>query len=45
MVTDLFLGGGGQALSSLQAEIGGFVGGMLALDAILSTTQVTITPY
>ena len=36
---------GGQALSSLQAEIGGFVGGMLALDAILSTALVTITPH
>ena len=40
-----FVPGGGQALSSLQAEIGGFVGGMLALDVILSTALVTITPH
>ena len=37
--------GGGQALSSLQAKIGGFVGGMLALNAILSTALVHITPH
>ena len=32
--------GGGQPLTSLRAEIGGYVGGMLALDVILSTTRV-----
>jgi hypothetical protein len=32
--------GGGQPLTSLQAEIGGYVCGTLALDAILSTTRV-----
>ena len=31
---------GGQPLTSLRAEIGGYVGGMLALDVILSTTRV-----
>ena len=31
--------GGGQPLTSLHAEVGGFVGGMLALDAILSTAN------
>ena len=31
--------GGGQPLTSLHAEVGGYVGGMLALDAILSTAN------
>ena len=31
--------GGGQPLTSLCAEVGGYVGGMLALDAILSTAN------
>ena len=31
--------GGGQPLTSLRAEVGGYVGGMLALDAILSTAN------
>jgi hypothetical protein len=31
--------GGGQSLTSLHAEVGGYVGGMLALDAILSTAK------
>ena len=31
--------GGGQLLTSLHADIGGYVGGMLALDAILSTAN------
>jgi hypothetical protein len=31
--------GGGQPLTSLCAEVGGYVGGMLAFDAILSTTN------
>ena len=40
-----FVPGRGQALSSLWAEIGGLVGGMLALDAILSTALLHITPH
>ena len=44
MVTDLSLGEG-QALSSLRAEIGELVGGMLALNAIMSTALVNITPH
>ena len=40
-----FVPGVGQALSSLQAEIGGFVGGRLALNAILSTALVNTTPH
>ena len=40
-----FVSGGGQALTTLWAEISGFVGGMLALDAILSTALVHITPH
>ena len=35
--------GSGQLLTSLCAEIGGFVSGMLALDAILSTTSIPVT--
>ena len=35
--------GGGQLLTSLQAEVGGFVGGMLALDALLSTAGEPIS--
>ena len=35
--------GGGQPLTSLQAEVGGFVGGMLALDALLSTAGEPIS--
>ena len=35
--------GAGQLLTSLHAEIGGFVSGMLALDAILSTTPIPVT--
>ena len=35
--------GGGQLLTSLQAEVGGFVGGMLALDAVLSTADEPIS--
>ena len=35
--------GSGQPLTSLCAEIGGFVSGMLALDAILSTTSIPVT--
>ena len=35
--------GSGQQLTSLRAEIGGFVSGMLALDAILSTTSIPVT--
>ena len=31
--------GGGQLLTSLRAEVGGYVGGMLALDAVLSTAS------
>jgi hypothetical protein len=31
--------GGGQPLTSLHVEVGGYVGGMLALDAILSTAN------
>jgi hypothetical protein len=31
--------GGGQPLTSLCAEVGGYVGGMLALDALLSTAN------
>ena len=31
--------GGGQPLTFLHAEVGGYVGGMLALDAILSTAN------
>ena len=31
--------GGGQPLTSLQAEVGGYVGGMLALDAVLLTAS------
>jgi hypothetical protein len=31
--------GGGQPLTSLHAEVGGYVGGMLALDAMLSTVN------
>ena len=31
--------GGGQPLTSLRAEVGAYVGGMLALDAILSTAN------
>ena len=38
----LFLGIG-QPLTSLQAEVGGFVGGMLALDAVLSTAGEPIS--
>ena len=34
--------GGGQPLTSLQAEVGGFVGGMLALNAVLSTAGEAI---
>jgi hypothetical protein len=38
--------GGGQPLTSLCAEVGGYVGGMLALDAILSTANnVSHAPY
>ena len=35
--------GGGQLHTSLQAEVGGFVGGMLALDAVLSTAGEPIS--
>jgi hypothetical protein len=35
--------GSGHPLTSLHAEIGGFVSGMLALDAILSTTSIPVT--
>ena len=35
--------GGGQPLTSLRAEVGGFVGGMLALDAVLSTAGEPIS--
>ena len=35
--------GSGQGLTSLCAEIGGYVSGMLALDAILSTTSIPVT--
>ena len=31
--------GGGQPLTSLRAEVGGYIGGMLTLDAILSTAN------
>ena len=34
---------GGQPLTSLRAEVGGFVGGMLALDAVLSTSGEPIS--
>jgi hypothetical protein len=37
--------GGGQPLTSLWAEVGGFVGGMLALDALLSTAGEPISAY
>ena len=37
--------GGGQLLTSLWAEVGGFVGGMLALDAILSTACDPISAH
>ena len=35
--------GSGQPLTSLCAEIGGFVSGMLAQDAILSTTSIPVS--
>ena len=35
--------GGGQPLTSLQAEVGGFVGGMLTLDAVLSSAGEPIS--
>jgi hypothetical protein len=37
--------GGGQLLTSLRAEVGGFVGGMLALDALLSTAGEPISAH
>ena len=37
--------GGGQLLTSLWAEVGGFVGGMLALDALLSTAGEPISAH
>jgi hypothetical protein len=38
--------GGGQPHTSLHAEVGGYVGGILALDAILSTANnVSHAPY
>ena len=37
--------GGGQLLTSLQAEVGGFVGGILALDAVLSTAGESISAH
>ena len=40
-----FVPGGGQALSSLWAEICGSVRRILALDAMLSTSLVHITPH
>ena len=39
------LPGGGQLLTSLQAEVGGFAGGMLALDADLSTAGEPISAH
>ena len=37
--------GGGQPLTSLRAEVGGFVGGMLALDADISTAGELISVH
>jgi hypothetical protein len=37
--------GSGQLLTSLRAKVGGFVSGMLALDALLSTAGESISAY